>query len=81
MRVTVKLPRLGMQMEEATVVRYCVAPGEPFREGDPLYEIETDKVESAIEATADGVMVEHLVAEGDDVEVGTPICVVETDDR
>ncbi len=78
MRVTVKLPRLGMQMEEATIVRYCVATGEPFRAGDPLYEVETEKVTEAIEATADGVMVEHAVAEGDDVDVGDPVCVVET---
>jgi pyruvate/2-oxoglutarate dehydrogenase complex dihydrolipoamide acyltransferase (E2) component len=76
--MTVKLPRLGMQMEEATIVRYCVAPGDSFRQGDPLYEIETDKVENEIEATADGVMIEHLVTAGDDVEVGTPICVVDT---
>ncbi len=78
MRVTVKLPRIGMQMEEATVVRFCVQPGESFRSGDPLYEIETEKVENEIEATADGVMVEHCVAEGDDVEVGNPVCIVET---
>ena len=78
MRVTITLPRLGMQMEEATIVRFCVAPGESFHEGDPLYEIETEKVESVIEATADGVMVEHLVTEGDDVEVGAPICSVDT---
>jgi pyruvate/2-oxoglutarate dehydrogenase complex dihydrolipoamide acyltransferase (E2) component len=76
--MTVKLPRLGMQMEEATVTRFCVQPGESFEAGDPLYEIETDKVESEIEAAAAGVMVEHLVAEGDDVEVGDPVCVVET---
>ena len=79
MKVTVKLPRLGMQMEEATIVRYCVAVGESFLAGDPLYEIETDKVESEIEATAGGVMLEHLVDEGDDVEVGSPVCVVDTD--
>jgi pyruvate/2-oxoglutarate dehydrogenase complex dihydrolipoamide acyltransferase (E2) component len=78
MRVTVKLPRLGMQMETATVVRFCVQPGESFRAGDPLYEVETEKVTEAIEATADGVMVEHSVAEGDDVDVGEPVCVVET---
>lgn len=79
MRVTVKLPRLGMQMEEGTVVRFCVQPGDSFSAGDPLYEIETEKATNAIEATADGVMVEFLVEEGDDVEVGSPVCVVETD--
>jgi pyruvate/2-oxoglutarate dehydrogenase complex dihydrolipoamide acyltransferase (E2) component len=76
-RVTVKLPRLGMQMEEATVTRFCVQPGESFAAGDPLYEIETEKVTDEIEATAAGVMVEHLVDEGDDVEVGDPVCIVE----
>ena len=78
MRVTVKLPRLGMQMEEATVVRFCVQPGEPFHAGDPLYEVETEKTTNEIEATADGVMVEFLVEEGDDVDVGSPVCIVET---
>lgn len=78
MRVTVELPRIGMQMEEATIVRFCVAPGDAFRSGDPLYEIETEKVSNEIEATADGVMVEHCVAEGDIVEVGAPVCIVDT---
>lgn len=77
MRVVVKLPRIGMQMEEATIVRYCRQPGESFRAGEALYEIETEKVNNEIEATADGVMVEHSVGEGDIVAVGDPVCVVE----
>lgn len=78
MRTTVELPRLGMQMEEATVTRFCVQPGESFAAGDPLYEIETDKVSDAIEATEAGTMIEHLVTEGADVAVGQPVCIVET---
>lgn len=78
MRVRVKLPKIGMTMEEATVVRFCRQPGEAFRKGDPLYEIETEKINQEIEATDDGVMLEHAVAEGDDVRVGEPVCVVET---
>jgi pyruvate/2-oxoglutarate dehydrogenase complex dihydrolipoamide acyltransferase (E2) component len=66
-----------MTMEEATVVRFCKQPGEPFRSGDPLYEIETEKVSHEVEATADGVMVEHCVAEGDTAAVGAYVCVVE----
>ena len=42
MRVRVKLPKIGMTMEEATVVRFCKQPGEAFSKGDPLYEIETE---------------------------------------
>ena len=35
-RVRVKLPKIGMTMEEATIVRFCRQPGEAFRKGDPL---------------------------------------------
>ena len=70
MRVRVKLPKIGMTMEEATVVRFCKQPGEAFSKGDPLYEIETEKISQEVEATGDGVMVEHSVPEGSDVRVG-----------
>jgi pyruvate/2-oxoglutarate dehydrogenase complex dihydrolipoamide acyltransferase (E2) component len=76
LRVWVKLPKIGMTMEEATIVRFCRQPGEAFRKGDPLYEIETEKISHEVEATGDGVMIEHAVAEGSDVRVGEPVCVV-----
>ena len=77
MRVRLKLPKIGMTMEEATVVRFCRQPGESFLAGDPLYEIETEKVNQEVTATAAGVMLEHCVAEGDEVAVGAHVCVVE----
>jgi pyruvate/2-oxoglutarate dehydrogenase complex dihydrolipoamide acyltransferase (E2) component len=77
MRVRIRLPKIGMTMEEATVVRFCRQPGESFLAGDPLYEIETEKVSQEVTASADGVMLEHCVAEGDDVPVGAHVCVVE----
>jgi pyruvate/2-oxoglutarate dehydrogenase complex dihydrolipoamide acyltransferase (E2) component len=76
-RVRVRLPKIGMTMEQATVVRFCKQPGERFRAGDPLYEIETEKVSQEVTATADGIMLEQCVAEGDDVAVGSHVCVVE----
>jgi len=79
-RLKVKLPKIGMTMEEATVVRFCRQPGEAFHRGDPIYEIETEKISQEVEATADGVMVEHSVAEGDNVAVGEYVCVVDTSD-
>jgi pyruvate/2-oxoglutarate dehydrogenase complex dihydrolipoamide acyltransferase (E2) component len=77
-RVRVKLPKIGMTMEEATVVRFCRQPGEAFQKGDPLYEIETEKINQEVAATGDGVMLEHAVPEGENVRVGDPVCVVET---
>jgi len=79
MRVRVKLPKIGMTMEEATVVRFCKQPGEAFSKGDPLYELDAEKISQEVEATGDGVMVEHAVPEGSDVRVGDLVCVVETE--
>ena len=77
MRMRVKLPKIGMTMEEATIVRFCKQPGEAFRKGDPLYEMETEKISQEVEATGDGVMVEHAVPEGSTVRVGEPVCVID----
>ena len=77
MKVTLKLTRVGMTMEEATIVRWCVQPGERFNEGDVLYEIETEKVTQEVEAPGAGTMVEILVPEGTEVSVGANVCVVE----
>jgi len=77
MRVEVRLPKIGMTMEEATIARFCKQPGEVFGRGEAIYEIETEKISQEVEATTDGVMVEHSVAEGADVKVGDAVCVVE----
>lgn len=76
-RVGVALPKIGMTMQEATLVRFCRQPGEAFGAGDPLYEIETEKVSQEVEAASAGVMVAHCAAAGDDVAVGATVCIVE----
>lgn len=79
MRVALKLARMGMNMEEATLVKWHKQPGEPFKAGDILYEIETEKVTQEVAATGAGVMIEHCVPEGENAEVGATLCRVDTD--
>lgn len=42
-RLTLPMPRLGETMEEATIADWLVQPGQSFKRGDPLLEVETDK--------------------------------------
>lgn len=79
MKVTLKLNRVGMTMEEATLTRWCVQPGEQFAKDDVLYEIETEKVTQEVTADVAGTMVEILVAEDTDLEVDDDVCVIDTD--
>lgn len=77
MKVSVKLTRVGMNMEEATITKWHKQPGESFRTGDILYEIETEKITQEVEATADGKMLEVSVPEGEIAKVGQQLCVVD----
>ena len=77
MRTTLKLSRIGMNMEEATIVKWYKQPGQAFKAGEPLYEIETEKVNQEIAAASDGTMIEISVREGEIVKVGGQICVVD----
>ncbi len=77
MRMTLKLSRVGMNMEEATIVKWHKQPGEAFKAGEPLYEIETEKVNQEIEAPSDGTMIEVYAQEGEIVKVGGQVCAVD----
>jgi pyruvate/2-oxoglutarate dehydrogenase complex dihydrolipoamide acyltransferase (E2) component len=79
MKAALKLARVGMNMEEATIVAWRKAPGEPFAPGEVLYEIETEKVTQEVEATAAGRLLEILVPEGENAAVGEVVCTVEVD--
>ena len=77
MKVTLKLVRVGMNMQEATIAQWLKAPGDSFAEGDALYAIETEKVTQDVLATATGTLLEVLVPAGAEARVGEGVCVVE----
>ncbi|HZO63027.1 MAG TPA: dihydrolipoamide acetyltransferase family protein [Gaiellaceae bacterium] len=66
------LPRLGQGMESGTIVRWLRSEGDQVEKGEPLYELDTDKVTQEVEADASGVLLKILVAEGE-VPVGTAV--------
>jgi pyruvate dehydrogenase E2 component (dihydrolipoamide acetyltransferase) len=71
----VKLPRLGQGMESGTIVKWLKAEGDDVEKGEPLYELDTDKVTQEVEAEASGVLLKITVAEGE-ADVGTTIAVI-----
>jgi pyruvate dehydrogenase E2 component (dihydrolipoyllysine-residue acetyltransferase) len=71
----IKLPRLGQGMEAGTIVRWLKSEGEQVQKGEPLYELDTDKVTQEVEADASGVLLRIAVQEGE-VPVGQTIAVI-----
>ena len=75
MATEIKLPRLGQGMESGTVVRWLKQEGERVEKGEPLYELDTEKVTQEVEADASGVLLKITVQEGE-VPVGQTIAVI-----
>ena len=71
----VTLPRLGQGMESGTIVRWLKSEGDAVEKGEPLYELDTDKVTQEVEADVGGVLLKILVPEGE-VPVGTAVGVI-----
>jgi pimeloyl-ACP methyl ester carboxylesterase len=77
MERALEMPRLGETMEEGRVVGWLIKPGDHFKRGDPILEIETDKTIAEFPALMDGRLIRILSNEGDMVTVGEPIALIE----
>jgi pyruvate/2-oxoglutarate dehydrogenase complex dihydrolipoamide acyltransferase (E2) component len=77
MRVNLKLARVGMNMQEATIAKWHKQPGESFKAGEALYDIETEKVTQEVTASGDGTLLEILVPAGENAQVGAAVCAVD----
>jgi pyruvate dehydrogenase E2 component (dihydrolipoamide acetyltransferase) len=78
-QITLPMPRLGETMEQGTISKWLVQPGDDFKRGDPLLELETDKTLVEYPALGSGKLLETLVGPGDVIDVGISIAVIETD--
>ncbi len=76
MAADVIMPALGMAQDTGKVVRWLRSEGDPVAKGEPLLEIETDKVTVEVESPADGTLAAVRAHAGEDVPVGEAIAVV-----
>jgi 2-oxoglutarate dehydrogenase E2 component (dihydrolipoamide succinyltransferase) len=69
----IHVPELGESVADATVGRWLKQEGEAVKSGDPLVELETDKINFEVEAEQDGVLESISKGEGETVNVGETI--------
>lgn len=71
-----KMPKIGVNMTEAKIVKLAVCEGDAIAEEQLILEAETDKATQEIFATMSGTIVKILIAEGDVVECQNPIMIL-----
>ena len=81
MAIEVTMPKFGLTMQEGTLQRYFRAPGEVVSAGEPLYEVETEKVLYVVEAPETGTLAIWLYDEGAVVECGGLVAVIANADE
>ena len=79
MKVEVKIPFMSSNSDEATFNCWLKKEGERVQEGDPIAELETDKVNFELEAPASGVLIDIRVGENEVIKFGTVVAYIETD--
>jgi len=70
--VLLRLPKIGMEMTEAVLARWIADDGAAVTRGQPLYDMETDKVTNEVASPAAGRL-RHIAEEGVTYQVGDPV--------
>src|SRR5512140_307587 len=70
------MPLLGQTMEEGTIIKWFKSEGDQVKEGEPLLEVLTDKVNMEVEAPETGVLRKILTLADAIVPVKDPICII-----
>ena len=78
---TVEMPKMGDTMEEGKILRWIKHEGDTVEKGEPLAEIETDKVNIEIEAFASGTLRKVLISEGESAPIGATIAYIGAPDE
>ncbi|WP_121639262.1 2-oxoglutarate dehydrogenase complex dihydrolipoyllysine-residue succinyltransferase [Virgibacillus sp. Bac330] len=73
----IKVPELAESITEGTIAEWLVKQGDKVEKGDPVVELETDKVNVEVNSEYSGVITEIIQVEGDDVEVGDIIAKID----
>ena len=77
MEKEIKMPRLRPEMKDGVLCAWLKEEGDTVKKGEPIFEIETDKVVNQIEAEHAGRITKLLAEEGDELEPGAVLAEIE----
>lgn len=81
MATAIIMPKFEMAQESGTIARWLKGVGERVGKGEPVLEVETDKITMEVESPAEGVLTQILAEAGAVVPIGQPIAYVARPDE
>ncbi|WP_028582603.1 dihydrolipoamide acetyltransferase family protein [Desulfogranum japonicum] len=76
MATDILMPKWGLTMKEGKLSKWLKNEGDTVQAGEPIFEVETDKITNVVEATSDGVLFQIVVPAGETVAVKTVVGVL-----
>lgn len=73
---TLKLPKFGLTMDEATINEWLIGVGDPVEQGQIIASIDSEKVTMELPSPVAGILARQIAAVGDTIAVGEPIAVL-----
>lgn len=79
MKLTIKVPKLGLTTETVALQEWSKQVGEIVKEGEVIVILEADKATVEVPAPMGGMLIEVLAQVGTEVNVGDPIAIIQTE--
>ncbi len=76
MATEIKMPRFGMTMKQGKLANWLKQEGDRVEKGDPLFEVETEKITNTVQSVASGILFQIVIQTGETVPVGAVLAVL-----
>lgn len=76
MAVEIKMPRFGLTMKQGKLSKWLKKEGDKVEKGEPLFEVETEKITNVVQSVASGILFQIVVPAGCTVPVGAVLAIV-----
>jgi pyruvate dehydrogenase E2 component (dihydrolipoamide acetyltransferase) len=76
MAYIVEIPKLGLTMEKGRITNWHKKAGDYVTKGEIIFELETDKISTEVEAPDDGYILKIIIDEGTEADVHVPACIM-----
>jgi pyruvate dehydrogenase E2 component (dihydrolipoamide acetyltransferase) len=74
--VKITMPKWGLTMQKGKITKWLKKEGDAVEKGEPLFEVETEKITNKVESIVSGILFQIVAAEGSTVLVGTVVAVI-----
>src|SRR3989304_4819822 len=76
MATLIRMPALGIAIANITIIKWCVKEGESITLGQPLLEVETDKLSMEVPAESSGILCKTFFGPGARLQDGIPVAII-----